>query len=249
MIWDACNGSDHILPITGELFRLVESQEQVATMGYVDTLEEQALLEELLEASKPSFASDEQDDIHYLLRTPFRYPPLEYGSRYGAKHEPSLFYGGVSVASTLIESAYYRFVFLLSMDTAPFKRRLMTEHTLFKVRYASEKGILLHKKPFANYQTQLCDQKSYVVTQQLGADMRNAGVEAFQYQSARSLEALACVALFVPNVFIEDRPSMMEPWLCDMSPSEVTFKAISSRETYTFPLQMFECDGVFPMPA
>ena len=52
-IWSRCQGERHIRPIEGVLFRLVESQEQVATIGYVDTLEEQAVLEELLETSKP----------------------------------------------------------------------------------------------------------------------------------------------------------------------------------------------------
>ena len=55
MIWQACKGSQHIVSLRGKLFRLVESQEQIATMSYVDTLQEQALLEEMLESVKPSF--------------------------------------------------------------------------------------------------------------------------------------------------------------------------------------------------
>ena len=50
-IWEAC--SDRAVPVTlaGEVFRLVESQEQVATNSLVGTLAEQALLEDLIEAS------------------------------------------------------------------------------------------------------------------------------------------------------------------------------------------------------
>src|SRR5690606_6678737 len=44
----ACTGAKHIRPIKGTLRRLVESQEEVATLEYVDTLEEQAVLEEML---------------------------------------------------------------------------------------------------------------------------------------------------------------------------------------------------------
>ena len=110
MIWERCNGAAHIRPINGRAYRLVESQEQVATLGYVDSLDEQAVLEDLLEATKPANLPD-AEPYHYLLKTPFRYPPLKWGSRYGRQHEAGIFYAGKSVATTLAESAYYRFVF------------------------------------------------------------------------------------------------------------------------------------------
>ncbi len=88
MIWQACRGAEHIGPLAGELFRLVESQAQVATLDYVDTLAEQALLEDLLETVKPPWPADSAR-LHYLLRTPFRYPPLPWGSRFGQRHEPA----------------------------------------------------------------------------------------------------------------------------------------------------------------
>ena len=52
-IWQACAGVEQIIPLRGRLVRLVENQGQVATLQLVDTLEEQALLEQLLESSKP----------------------------------------------------------------------------------------------------------------------------------------------------------------------------------------------------
>ena len=58
-------------------------------------------------------------DSHYLLATPFRYPPLPYGSRFGSRFEPSLFYGARSASTALAESAYYRFVFWSGMATPP----------------------------------------------------------------------------------------------------------------------------------
>lgn len=51
------------------IFRVVESQETIATMNLVDTLDEQSLLEDLIEASKPSAQGMEQ--YHYLIKTPF----------------------------------------------------------------------------------------------------------------------------------------------------------------------------------
>jgi hypothetical protein len=71
---------------------MVESQQQIATSSLVDDLAEQALLEELIERSKPPLRSG-TERLHYLLATPFRYPPLRHGSRFGGRFEPSLLYG------------------------------------------------------------------------------------------------------------------------------------------------------------
>ena len=120
MLWESCHGTEQLTNVKGTLYRLVESQEQIATLGYVDTLDEQALLEEMLESTKPNYKED-LSAYHYLLSTPFRYPPLQWGSRFGGIHEPSLFYGGVSIAVTLAESAYYRFIFWKSMAGKPIR--------------------------------------------------------------------------------------------------------------------------------
>jgi len=105
MIWQACRGPRHIGPVGGTLYRLVESQEQIATLSYVDTLEEQAVLESLIDTIKPPYPEGDAG-YHYLLKTPFRYPPLPWGSRFGRTHEPDIFYGGCSIGPTLAESAY-----------------------------------------------------------------------------------------------------------------------------------------------
>ncbi len=77
MLWDVCQGELQLKEISGTVYRLVESQEQVATLGYVDTLDEQALLEQMLESTKPVYKED-LSAYHYLLSTLFRYPPLQW---------------------------------------------------------------------------------------------------------------------------------------------------------------------------
>ena len=57
-IWAAVCGEARPRPLTGEILRLVESQEQVATNRLVATLAEQDLLESMLEASKPATATN-----------------------------------------------------------------------------------------------------------------------------------------------------------------------------------------------
>jgi hypothetical protein len=51
-LWAACEQDLPIAPLTGELLRIVESQEQIATLSLVDDLAEQALLEDLLEQTQ-----------------------------------------------------------------------------------------------------------------------------------------------------------------------------------------------------
>ena len=128
-IWRACAGQAAPVRLGGTIHRVVESQEQVATNALVDTLAEQALLEELLERSKPPLA-DGSRGLHYLLATPFRYPPLPWGSRFGSRFEPSLFYAARHVDTALAEGAFYRFVFWTGMQTPP-PAPLHTRHTVF----------------------------------------------------------------------------------------------------------------------
>lgn len=227
---------------------MVESQEQVATLGYVDTLAEQAVLEELLEESKPAYP-EETTDLHYLLKTPFRYPPLLWGSRFGKITEPSLFYGGKTLEATLIEAAYYRLVFLFSMEGTPPKARLNSEHTLFSVGYSSTKGVRLQDTPFDNYHDQLTHPSNYSACQHLGSNMREAGVEVFEYLSARAQDKEVCVALFSPEAFSENAPAGMAQWLCESSADMVAFTTAGNRTPYFFPTEMFLVEGTFPMPA
>ncbi|MDZ7925333.1 MAG: RES family NAD+ phosphorylase [Marinagarivorans sp.] len=247
-LWQQCQGKNHIVPISGTLYRLVESQEQVATLSYVDTLEEQALLEELLETVKPPCPAHTQG-LHYLLTTPFRYPPLKWGSRFGRAYEPSLFYGGGSVQTTLAECAYYRFLFWYSIAGKPIKDVMHSAHTLFSVGYKTTKGIRLQQPPFDQYAALLTDPQHYQDTQLTGSAMRDADVEAFEYCSARDPGQGHCVALFTAKAFSQKKPKESSQWLCEISTHQVAFKQAGQNTVTRFALDIFLCDGQLPMPA
>lgn len=247
-IWTACNGDQQLSSISGRLCRLVESQEQVATLGYVDNLAEQALLESLLDSTKAPYPAG-LETYHYLLKTPFRYPPLRHGSRFGRVHEPSLFYGGLDVATTLAESAYYRFVFWSSMAAPAPKPFIRSEHTLFFVRYKTSSGIKLQASPFSAYQRDLTHPSNYSVTQILGSEMRAANVLAFEYVSARAPANAGCVALFSPKAFVEKKPTNLSKWLCEISANEVAFKQVGNAEVHRFSREHFVVNNIFPQPA
>lgn len=246
-LWETCHLATAIRPIAGDLWRLVESQEQVATRQLVDSLEAQSLLEEMLDAVKPPPPPDSAH-LHYLLYTPFRYPPLPYGSRYGRRHEPALFYGALTPATVLAESAYYRFVFWHGMQTPP-PAPIRSEHTLFSVPYATPRGLRLQADPCAAHRATLTHPADYSATQTLGSAMREASIEAFEYPSARCPEGGTNVALFTPSAFAESRPLEMQPWLCETDAAVVTFAQPQSRALHRFPIETFTVEGKLPWPA
>jgi hypothetical protein len=233
--------------LTGAVHRLVESQEQVATNALVRTLAEQALLEELLETSKPPLP-EAAAGLHYLLATPFRYPPLRFGSRFGRRFEPSLFYAARSDDTALAEGAYYRFVFWSGMAVPP-PASLQTRHTMFTVAIRAERGLQLQAPPFAVHAEILTHRSDYAATQALGTALRQAGFEALEYVSARDPARGINVALFTPAVIAARRPERESEWLCETHAALVRFYNREVNRLLEFPLDTFTVDGSLPTPA
>lgn len=247
-IWSACRERAAPALLGGALHRIVESQEQIATRELVEgDLDAQALLERLVERSKPSRPPG-TDALHYLLATPWRYPPLRHGSRFGTRHEPSLFYGGGSVATTLAEAAYYRLVFLTDMATPP--ATLDSQHTLFGARYRTERGLKLQRPPFDAWHATLAHPSEYAPTQALGRALREAGVEAFEFASARDPDGGHNVALLTPAALASRRPIDPHGWFCTTTIERVTFsRRLPPSEVHHFPAASFHVDGALPRPA
>ncbi|RIA31971.1 RES domain-containing protein [Ectopseudomonas oleovorans] len=248
-IWQRCEGERQVRPLRGKLLRMVESQAQVATLQLVDNLAEQALLEELLESSKPPLP-EAVEPLHYLLKTPFRYPPLRWGSRFGTVHEPSLFYAAQRLETAMAEAAYYRFVLWNGMATPPPSGRILSEHSTFEARYRVERGIQLQQPPFDQHGALLAHPSDYSVPQRLGAAMRAAGIQAFEYRSARCPDGGSNVALYVPAAFAEKRPRNLTAWLCETTGEYVAFKhAQTPDQPRLFHWEQFLVQGQLPHPA
>jgi len=245
--WPASLASTQPVKLAGTLLRLVESQEQVATNQLVGSLARQAVLEEMLEATKPRLRKG-TESLHYMLAAPFRYPPLKHGSRFGTRGEPSLFYGSLETRTVLAEAAYYRFVFWYGM-TRPPAGKLDTQHTLFGAAYRSGQGLQLQAPPFVEHRAVLTSPSDYRTSQALGAAMRAAGIEAFEFISARDAEAGINVALFTPRALTRKEPVSQEAWLCELTGERVRFRAARGRDLHDFPLAAFVIAGRLPQPA
>lgn len=208
-------------------------------MRIVDSHAEQSLLEELLEKSKPNTINQR---IHYLLTTPFRYPPLKNGSRFGGRGSPSLFYAAEKKETAFAECAYYRFLFL--SDTAGAKEMcepIITNHTLFRVHAVSENGVDLTAPPFHAHQEEISNKTSHDKSQKLGADMRQAGVKLFRFISARCPQAGTNIGLFDTSPFAFAKPQDPRSWCSRLKGDQIEFS--SERESVRFSKSQFLMHG------
>ncbi len=245
--WDACLAQVQLQPLSGVLLRMVESQEQVATNQLVSGLDRQAVLEEMLDATKPPYRAG-CAHLHYLLATPFRYPPLKWGSRFGRRNEPSLFYGSLATATVLCEAAYYRFVFWSGMAQSPIGK-LDTQHTLFAAEFRAERAVRLQDPPFDAFRAALTHPADYSASQPLGARLRAAGVQLFEFVSAREPAGGINVALFTPTALARPAPVAQDAWLCETTARRVRFNAVHGRAIHDFPIELFQIEGCLPLPA
>ena len=123
--WTPRAVASNAAPLRHALWRAVEAQHVVATMALVDTLDEQHVLERLLDdeqAAGPRGAAY----LHYLLFTPFRYPPPPGGSRFRGPTDPGVFYGADEIRTACAELGYWRWRHLLdtpALTAMPAGRR------------------------------------------------------------------------------------------------------------------------------
>jgi len=243
-IWSACLNTASPSLLTGRVFRVVESQEKVATNELVETLAEQALLEEMLDTTKPVIPGGAQD-FSYLLFTPFRYPPLKYGSRFGRRFEPSLFYGSRTLETALAETAYYRLHFWFDMSEPPPIGKLSTQHTAFTVEINTHNALKLQREPFVKYEASLTNKSSYEQTQALGTMMRENNIDAFEYTSARDNKKGLNVGLFSSAVFANKKEHSVKSVLCSTQDKGVEFLD-DAGQVYFYRYEMFLEGGAFP---
>lgn len=231
----------------GEVFRLVETQEFAATTTLVDDLDEQFLLEQMLDEVKPLYRPG-SENMHYLLKTPFRYPPLQYGSRFGSRLMASFFYAGEQPETILAEVAYYRFVFLSDM-AVPYEKAIQSEHLMFSVRIKTNKCADLSDSAFAAFKDTLRHTQSYSFCQSVGQWLaEEQGVEMIRYYSARHPEGTN-VAIYDPYVIQSDEPENQQRWLCHTKADKISFTQHGRNKPMSFDLDTFLVNGKFPRPA
>lgn len=241
------NARSPLITYTSRVWRIVEAQEHAATLNLVDTMEDQELLESLLDDVKPPYRKG-TEGMHYLLKTPFRYPPLRHGSRFGTKLMPSFFYASEKPSTALAETAYYRFVFLSDI-TDPYEKEIDSFHTMFSATVSAKDCLDLSLEPYGRFRDRLIDPTDYRFCQRVGDWAVNQRcVQLIRAESAR-LTSTFNVAIAEPSVIRSRIPSKLQSWLCRTTPTNIGFSSRGVKGVTAFHIEDFYVGGVLPRPA
>jgi len=162
------------------------------------SLDDQALLEEILDAAKPPLPAEARA-LHWLLAAPFRHRPTRDGSRFRRRLDPGVFYGAEARRTAAAEAGYWRLRFWLDSDGLR-RRTASLELTLFEFHGATPRAIDLTRAPLDADRTAWTARDDYRATQALAASARDAGIELIRYASVRD-DGGVCLALLTPRVF------------------------------------------------
>jgi len=191
---------------TFEAWRGVEAQHVVPTMRLVDSIDEQQILEELLEDSKPPLPPA-TGRPHYLAFTPFRYrSPV--ASRFRRADTPGVWYGADTLETACTELAWWGHRFLTDSDGLR-DQQLLTEFTVFPARIDGL-ALDLRRPPWSALAT-LWGGEDYAPCQALADEARERQVAVLRYASTRHVAGDCCAVLEVAAIASVD-VTRMQTW-------------------------------------
>lgn len=238
-IWTPAALSSEARSFSGPVWRFVEAQHRVSTLKLVDTLDEQALLEDLLEESKPVLPP-ECAGLDYLLATPFRYGAVyPHGSRFRrAGRTLGVYYAGLSVETALSEMAFYRLLFFAESPATPLPANA-ADYTAFSALVETGVAVDLTVPPLDRDAALWTHPTDYAACQSLADGARAAGLAAILYRAVRDPAGGTNMALLTASAFAAPKPVERQTWrirlsrlgvqaLCDHPPRRIGF----SREDF-----------------
>jgi len=210
--WTPAALSSSARAYAGPAWRFVEAQHRVATLKLVDGLAEQALLEQVLEDSKPALPP-ECAGLDYLLATPFRYGAVyPQGSRFRrAGRTEGVFYAAEQPDTALAEIAFYRLLFFAESPGTPFPANA-ADYTAFSVELSTAAAIDLTALPFSQDDAAWTAPVDYAACQALAETARSAGLELIRYRSVRDPARGAALAVLTCRAFARPAPSDRQTW-------------------------------------
>lgn len=219
-------------PYEGDVWRLVEAQHRVSTLKLTDSLDEQAILERMLDDTKPPLPPV-CAGLDYLRAAPFRYRPYPSGSRFRrAGRTDGVFYASEKVETAVAEIAFYRLLFYAESPETPFPDQ-PTDFSAFSVKVAAKHALDLSGPEFVD--PALHNQTDYTACQALADRARAASIDLLRYQSVRDPAAGFNVALLTPMAFAAKKPKAFTTWrikvgghgvsaLCDFPITRLSFQ-------------------------
>ena len=210
-MWTEAALASEARPYRRNVWRVVETQFRAATMRITDTLEEQAILEDVLEESKPALPPD-CAGLHYLLATPFRYAPYPHGSRFRRAGQPEgAFYAAEALATAMAETAFNRLLFLAESPEMRVPQQPV-EHTAFCILCRTKRLVDLTRAPLDADRMRWTHVTDYAACQDLADAARGTGIEAIRYESVRDPGHRANLAVLAPACFTTRDPAEFRTW-------------------------------------
>lgn len=179
-------------PYRGTVWRIVEQQSRPATMALVDTLAEQDVLEQVIEASKPRLPAA-CAGLDHLLATPFRYRPAGRGSRFRRAEGFGCFYAAEASETAAIEAAFWLLLLRLDSPSLP-PMQAPIERLGFAVT-VSGPALDLTEPPLAAARELWTHPTDYAPCQDFAEAALDAGVPLLRYASVRDPEHRANLAV------------------------------------------------------
>ena len=240
--WTPAALSSEARPLSGTCWRLVEAQHRVSTLKLVDTVEEQSVLEDLIQNTKPVLPV-ECAHLHYLLSTPFRYGAVyPVGSRFRrAGLTEGVFYAAEEPHTAVAEVVFYRLLFYAESPGTPWPQNA-AEYTAFAAAYATKKGIDLTAGKLQRDKAQWMHLTDYDPCQHLADSSRSANVDVIRYPSVRDPRHGFNLALLTGRVFTKSKPVREQTWRIRLSDAGAQALCESPRSGITFGRDAFAAD-------
>lgn len=226
---------------TGGAWRLVEAQHHVSTLKIVDDLDEQRVLEDVLETTKPPIP-DECRGLDYLLSTPFRYRPYPKGSRFRkAGGSPGVWYGAEHPDTAVAEMVFYRFLFYAESPQTPFPDNA-AEYSAIEAGIATSVSIDLTAGKLAADGQSWMHPTDYAPCQALAEVAREIGIEIIRYTSVRDPVRRPNLAVLTCRAFSASAPISRQTWHIRIGRNGAQAVCEHPRFGLAFPPQSFPDD-------
>jgi hypothetical protein len=229
-VWDSSWLKTDVTQMTMQAWRGVEAQHVISTMRLVDTGEEQDVLEQMLERSKPQLP-EMKSPKHYLLSTPFRYRP-QHQSRFRRAGTLGVWYGAEKLVAACAEVAYWRHRFIL--DSVPLlQSELLTEHTFFQAEVTG-RVVDLMSPPWDKARATWTHGSDYAETQSVASAAKDMGVQWICYESVRASGNRCAAVLDVDALEMVAQGTTQQTWHCKATRESVTMVHQAERYDWTF---------------
>ena len=167
--------------------------------------------------------------LHWLLFTPFRYPPPPGGSRFRGPNDPGVFYGADEMRTACAELGYWRWRHLQRLAGARPRCRRKPQ-TVFQARVATDAVDLRDAAVRARSRRAGPIPPTIRGCQRFGRTAREAGVGAIRYESVRDPQHGGCCAVLVAGARSPGRRrSEQQTWMLSVDPRSRRLAAHATR--------------------